>query len=423
LFIHAGSTDKNRSNSQILNNLHYTNSFRLGHMKFPELMLLARYRDSQHKTDQIYGLMAASEVIITPKQDEFLSGAWRRWWEAAIKEDHLLFAVLPTFKDLNISYFDLAANCIMPSVEVRTECIGRARIENVQPMGSLMLNQGTVKAWGRREGTVKIELCLGKDAELPSVVADLLGFYKQSSGVTERFLLAMSASYDNSRKLVARIMQRLQYLALFSARNDISEQPIRDEVDAIYEFWFTELRAKFSREFPGNLYLGTLNTGKQKIDILIPATDPIPQGKLLAIDFNVFDVQESETDRPERKCLMIVLSPEQTNSTRQALHKVNMAIPIRYWRSEELYEGYGHQDIAIWSNGGPIRQFSIGGDACLYCKSCKEGSNNSLEIPNIWDVSEHHSVPNTKPKTKRPAPSTLPSRYSKRIASISGLSV
>ena len=143
-----GSTDKNRANYRILNNLQFTYTIQTGQRKSQEIMQLARYRESQHEIDQIYGLMAASGVIITPRQNETLNEGWRRWWEAAIEEGHLLFALLPTFRDQNTLLFDLSSNCIMPSVGVRTECIGRARLRGIRAMGPAMLNRGTLKAWG-----------------------------------------------------------------------------------------------------------------------------------------------------------------------------------------------------------------------------------------------------------------------------------
>lgn len=424
MFIQAGSTDKNRAHYLILNNLQFTNTIRIRHRKPQEIMQLARYRESQHEIDQIYGLMAASEVIIIPMQGEALHEAWRRWWEAAIEAGHLLFALLPTLKDQNAPLSNLFSNCIMPPVGVRTECIGRARLRDVRVMGPAKLNRGTLKAWGRREGIVSIDLCLGKDAEIPSGITELLAFYRRSSAMTERFLLAVSAAYPDSRKVVARIMRRLREVALFSDNNDNNGYPVHDEIDEIYASWSFQLQMQFSREFPGNLYLGTINTGKEKIDIIIPSTDPIPQGKLLAIDFNALDLKGAKAGTEDRKRLMIVQSSGDKKSAAGALHKINMALPLYYWSSEELYESYSHEDIAIWSDGKPIRQFSIGGDACSYCRSCREGSNRTQEIPCIWDMPDQCaatdgvSISGTTRNGKRKEPASLPSRYSKRVAKI-----
>ena len=424
MFIEAGSTDRDRAHKAILNNLLFTNTIRIGRLKPQEIMQLASYRQSEHEVDQIYGLMAASGVVITPIEGESLNEAWRRWWEAAIAAGHSFFALLPTLKDHSAPDSGPYSNCIMPALIVRTECIGRARLSDIPLMGRVTLVRSTLKAWGRRDGTVKIDHCLGKEDKLPMTMQELLMFYRRDTVITERFLLATSAAHETSRNFVTRMMRRLRDLVLFSGHMDNQAGLASDAIDEIYASWAIETQYQFSREFPADLYLATINTGKQKIDILIPSADRIPQGKLFAIDFNALDRKSTQTPHESRKRPMIVHVSENKLSSGQALHKISMAHPVVYWRSEELYESWSHEDVAILSRATQIQQFSIGGEACLYCRSCRKGLNRTRDIPSIWDTPLQDTPSGRRFDTgtigdgKRKRPEPLPSRYSKRVRKI-----
>jgi Heterokaryon incompatibility protein (HET) len=117
------------------------------------VMQLAYGRECLFPEDEIYGLMAASEVVITPIYNIGVEAAWQMWWEKAVMAGHIMWATMRVSDSLvSVQH----SNCIMPPSAFRFNAIQSCGVPaGVQPYGSVELNEGTISVMGRVAGTVK----------------------------------------------------------------------------------------------------------------------------------------------------------------------------------------------------------------------------------------------------------------------------
>ncbi|KAF2084816.1 hypothetical protein K490DRAFT_59290 [Saccharata proteae CBS 121410] len=119
-----------------------------------QAMLLAGTRQCAEPVDEIYGLMAASGVVIAPIRGESAAAAWKRWWEHSIVSGD--FGFLLTYSTLFRPVRDW--NCAMPPFDVRCQLGNLTRSSRI-PWGPVTVNpsDGTITLIGRIAGHLTID--------------------------------------------------------------------------------------------------------------------------------------------------------------------------------------------------------------------------------------------------------------------------
>jgi hypothetical protein len=138
------------------------NEVRAGHYHPTQAMRLASFRKCHIPEDEIYGLMAASKVAVTPIYGIGLEAAWKMWWEQAIMDGHILRALLRTSSAAGKSPLGKDSNCIMPASGFRFEAFNRSGVHaGVRPYAPTELHNGSLSALARVVGVCKIDRYLG----------------------------------------------------------------------------------------------------------------------------------------------------------------------------------------------------------------------------------------------------------------------
>jgi hypothetical protein len=121
-------------------------------------MQLARHRGCLFPEDEIYGLMAASEVVVSPLYNIGVEIAWQTWWEEAIMSGHIMWTMLRTSTSDKKDRWRQGSNCIMPSSGFRLETFNLCGIEaGLRTYAPVKLHKGTVSVVGRSVGICKLD--------------------------------------------------------------------------------------------------------------------------------------------------------------------------------------------------------------------------------------------------------------------------
>ena len=371
---------------------------RLGRAHPTQAMRLALHRECLAPEDEIYGLMAASEVVVPPLYDIGLNAAWQRWWEKAIVNGHIMWAMMRTSNSKRSDPGRQGGNCIMPSAYFRHDAINFSGVEvGVRPYATLELDEGSVSFVGRIAGTCTIEMCVGDLAEGMSakVIQDVVSTVSGNVEVMTRFCTALSLGL-----LDAAEVSTWAKSACDDYRARTNGLPIsRDQrqMATSYESWMNRHRNNLRY---GKTYLGTIDNQFGTTDILVNA-DEAPKGRLLALDVGTNMLKDDQDDAQnhgyaEDQVFMIIRVPAGKDGVRETLHKVGTTSNIFVPASKKVSRATAWGGTVLEEN---FDRYRIGGASCSYCHPQHRSSTPDPPTPpsRSWTS---WSKPWTKPNKK-----------------------
>ena len=324
-------------------------------------MRLANHRKCLSPEDEIYGLMAASEVVVSPIYNIGVKVAWQIWWEKAIESGHIMWAMMRVSASRRHDTWHQGGNCIMPSADFRHDAMNWWGVEaGVRPYAAVELCEGTASFVGRIAGTCKIEMYLGEFGE--GVVPDVVDTVSGDVGVMTRFCEALTIGEIDAAEISAWVSWACDD---YRSRKDGQpahngkRQQILDSKRLIHEF-VSNLRY-------GRTYLATLINQFGSTNILVNA-DEVPRGELLAIDVGAR--MQKSTQRQgipklsEHQVFVIVHIPPDQDVLRDALHKVGTTSNIFVPAFDEVQRATDYGGTVLEDK---FERYRMGGAACSYC--------------------------------------------------------
>lgn len=332
--------------------------------------------------DMIYGAMAASGVQINVGKTQDLEDIWRRWWEQAIKQQHVRWACCAVmWKTPGIPPTPRYPNCAMPAFEVRQIASDVLNLDGVEPLGPVELNRGTVSLYGYDVGVCKIVTHLGHYAngirDEARVVYPNLTFMLWCRGnfnLAFRIATAFSRGHFSVRNLllIAQVLKFNFSKAVWAVKNH--RQYYFNPVFRSYEqhriyAHFTRIQGHQLDSVAGTgleVYLATVSNSITSTDVAVLMPGNAPGGNLRALDFNAIHAKDEYAGR----FLTIVQTPKLSTPSsptyppdNETLHKVGVTLPVKFF----FLEMYGQHDF----EGGEPTLFHIGGAGCTICTAEK----------------------------------------------------
>jgi hypothetical protein len=146
-------------------NIWTTNHIRTGTSPHTLAMGSATHREAKFIEDEVYGLMAASEVVIKPLRNAQVEEIWRAWWEQSIREGHLLWMMLPLY------HTEAEQNCVMPSFKDRHRSLAIGHVCSTVLLGPVELQEGSITLSGYFAGICTIVAHLGLEENESKIIA------------------------------------------------------------------------------------------------------------------------------------------------------------------------------------------------------------------------------------------------------------
>lgn len=338
--------------------------------------------------DEIYALMEASGVTIAAEKSCRKENLWKIWWETAIRQGNLRWALL-----INGGFWPSLVsseewNCIMPPCQSRCHASLRSHLNYVEPLGFVGLSDGTAKASGYWAGKCSDITYIGHydSVFLPSLnwksaFSTITLFGKGDYELTRRVIASFSYNVFNHDeiKFVARLLCQQYPACRLWYDGEPSDYKLRwnndKERDLVYAY-SREWENFFTSSIGCELYLCSIENDDKKTDVIIQVGQPIPSGNLIALDLNaVPEVQRATPDSLPRVLLIVRVPDEEPSegsqtspaSHRQSstLHKVGITLPIGYEPTLEKAEELN----CHFTRGGTLETYSIGGRSCTFCET------------------------------------------------------
>ena len=348
-----------------LNELVIMSRIRTGHGNPTAALRLASHRGCLFPEDEIYGLMAASEVVIAPLYSIGVEMAWQTWWEKAIMSGHIMWAMMRVSDSGGKGQWHQGVNCIMPSFDFRFGAIDYSGVDTgVRPHARVELHEGTLSVEGRIAGNCKIDTYLGelKEAKLFGLIQDVVSAVSGDVEIVTRFCTAASGS-----RFAASTISAYATWACDEYRNRKGGLPMRtDERQQVPKVDVLGYLGGTLRY--GKTYLGTLENQSGSANILVN-TDEVPEGELLALDIGT-NSRKSDTDKEaerlsEHRVLMIVHVPPGQDPVRDTLHKVGTTSDVTVPAYDKVRRANKYHGIVLEDN---FERYRIGGASCSYCR-------------------------------------------------------
>ena len=352
--------------------------------------------------DEIYALMEASGVTIAAAKSCSKESLWKIWWETAIREGNLRWALLIN----RGSWPDLIRseewNCVTTPCQSRCYASLRSHLNYVKPLGPVGFSDGTVKASGYWAGNCSDITLLGHydSVFLPylnwkSALSTITLFGKGDYDLTRRVIASFSYNlfHHDDIETLARLLCQ-QYPA---CRRWYDGEPSDcklhwdngEEGDLVYSY-SREWANFFLSSIGCELYLCSIENDDKKTDIIIEVGQPIPSGNLIALDVNAIPGDQRANPDSLPRVLLIVRVPDEEPSEgsetspaahrqNSTLHKVGITLPIGYEPTLEKAEELNRH----FTRGGALETYSIGGRSCTFCETERVRARELLdsEIP------------------------------------------
>lgn len=342
-------------------------NFHLGSNDKTRVMELLGNRKATVSVDEVYGIMAASTVEITPKSGESKEKAWERWCEAAVSKGHLRWAMLPhACSTTSSSIQETNPNCVIPRFLRRHEVSSGSMLDSVTGFKPPSVTEGTVILAGRNVGRCRLLRKLGSSYEFSTGLIDrgltLVLFSRGRWSHALKIALAFGAGRYSGAQLIA-IAQILtnNYAKLCHCLHHGSENrwsPIMPT--SFHETVWQDFMQLLSRSVmdPLNVgvgYLARISSADPGVSFLtvVVTGGRKPTGRLEAIDVNA-------VTNDNRRVLMIVEHPSpgkvESEIRPSALHKAGTTLPI----SDDFDSIWDQQEL---------NEYVVGGSRCRVCKS------------------------------------------------------
>ncbi|KAF1844993.1 uncharacterized protein K460DRAFT_416329 [Cucurbitaria berberidis CBS 394.84] len=341
---------------------------RLGAIEPTRVMELLGNRKATVAVDEVYGIMAACGVEIEPIIGESREAAWGRWWEAAVCEGHLRWAMLPPAPLIDKTKVSVAgsSNCIIPEFAHRHSVSAASYLNSMAPLGTCTVDDGTLTLSGRLVGNCTLLRKLGSVHRSQNdlfhrditLILFARGRWSDALQIVEAF---GPGRYNRKQQLsLAHILvdNHSKVLRYIRRNSEMDFHPsFRSNLH--YRVWgdFMQLLSRCIMDGlnDGIGYLARIR--HPSLDIFFTTVvivgNYLPTSSLIALDFNA-------VTEDQRLILLIaevpmdLIIPEDSRTTMASLHKLGTTIPVTL-----DYNG-------LW--GTPrIERFDLGGSRCHVC--------------------------------------------------------
>lgn len=353
------------------------------------VMELLGNRTATVPEDEVYGLMAASGVVLHQTNITGKEKVWALWWEKAIQTGHFRWAVLPPAIPLTPDPHGLR-NCIMPQYSVRHLASTNSVLDAVQPYGPIEVSSGIVTMVGRVAGRCEILRRLGRIhiEEDGAVVRDvtLVLFAKNDWTVALRVAGAFGAGRYSfkQRAMIAQVLLFNYYrakLAVLEQRTRSFRPRFRNQRQEYVWADFMLLQSNQMRVMNDSLaFLATISNDLKETDVVVVTDGEAPAGDLWAIDFGA--INESEKTmftivRGEPGVSAVSLSTSCQDPGSLSLHREGVSM---YAQVTEDFTQAMKYSCHIIDPTTDLNPFRVGGTMCLACQSSPtvEVSRDSL---------------------------------------------
>ena len=338
------------------------NSIKMNQIYSMKAMLLASTRRCSVQADEIYGLMAASGVVIEPVEDESPESAWSRWWAQSLRSGNLYYALLPKARDVQAVS---SSNCVMPPFEIRCKLGSKTLSREADSWGMVTLCDGTIDVCGKIAGEIHVGKFICED-DVPNDVEGIARVCGGAIDTATAFMQAIDIS-QTSRTQASAQARNVQAAFRHLHHSDplTAEQGNCDLLSLAERERLKEMTNDF--EAPpwvfgvyGRVYLASLRNSLSASDVLVITNETLDStATLVALDLIKRD---PTAERHVTKQLMVVRpSPDGEGP----LHKVGMTYPVSLHQDPDVdikdcvCTGHVQED--------KLERFRIGGSACWYC--------------------------------------------------------
>lgn len=351
------------------------------HLKLIEstrVMELLGNRTATVPEDEIYGLMAASGVVLQQTNISGKEKVWALWWEKAIQTGHFRWALLPPAIPPSPDLHDIR-NCIMPQYSVRHLASTNSVLDAPQPYGPVGISRGVVSMVGRVAGRCEIVKrlgCVHIDAD-GAVVRDvtLVLFANNDWNNALRVISAFGAGRygSNQRIMIAQVLLFNYYrakLAVLERQTRLFRPRFRNRLQEYVWADFMLLQSTQMRVMNDSLaFLARISNDLKTTDAIVITDGDTPTGDLWAIDFGA--INESEKTmftivRGGPSTTAATLSTFCQGSDTPSLHREGVSLYAQV--TKDITEAMKYSSH-IFDQATDFQTFRVGGKNCLTCRS------------------------------------------------------
>ncbi|MCJ1359090.1 MAG: hypothetical protein MMC33_009090 [Icmadophila ericetorum] len=363
--------------------------------------------------DEVYGLMAASGVVLKQTNIVGKGKVWKLWWEEAIRTGHFRWAVLPPSIPDIPEPLHVQRNCIMPSFSTRHLASLNSVLDSVQPLGPVSVQNGTVSMMGRSVGRCNIIQRLGRielDQTDGTVYRDitLILFSANNWQLALRIAAVFGAGRyrPKQRAIIAQVLVINFYrakLAVLQHRERAFRPRFRNQLQAtIWSDFMTVQMAFMCVMNDAIAFLADIRNGLAVTEAVVLTDREIPKGNFWAIDLGA-------TNQSEKTMLTVIQAPSGTqaealplSSSDVPLHRIGVTTYAQLTSSLKHALYYSRHMIGPRE---PLQQFCIGGDACPICSNTPYVKSTDISAVDEGNSVEHKCsaelIQNTKLKMRR----------------------
>ncbi|KAI4182115.1 MAG: hypothetical protein L6R41_006191 [Letrouitia leprolyta] len=341
------------------------------------IMELLGNRTATEAVDEVFGTMAASGVVIEQIDVSSKEEAWRIWWEKAVSEGHVRWALLPpTFQTPDHSETQ-DSNCVMPSFSARHQASSCSGLDTVHSLGPVRVENGVVTMDGFWMGMCHIVRRLGRihqDAsDLLHRDITLILFAADNWTRALRVARAFGGGRYSERKIliIAQVLKHNFYraqIAITSSTEDNFRPRFRDQYQQYLWSDFMLLQSvQMMVMNEGVAFLAEIKNQKISADVMIVMeSDEQPKGRLLAVDFG------AKTTSGRTLLTVLEVTDEHFKETMASarhgspsLHKIGVTAAVEITSDIMRAKKYS----ALSASDSNLYTFSMGGRRCIQCRS------------------------------------------------------
>ena len=350
---------------------------RQGQIEITRVMELLGNRTATVPEDEIFGLMAASGVVLEETNIVGKEKVWSLWWEKAIRTGHFRWALLPPATPTVVNPPNFGRNCIMPAFSVRHLASANSALDSGQPYGPVEVEDGTVSMTGRLVGRCEIIRKLGRihqaqGGELNRDVTLIL-FASNNWSLALRITAAFGAGRYNpkQRAIIAQVLLFNYYrakLAMLEQRTESFRARYRNQLQATIWADFMLLQSTHMRVMNDGLaFLARISNTLKGTDVVIVTDGEIPSGNLWALDFGAINESEKTMFTIVKEPLGVAVADISGfcgGPGSSPLHRVGVSMYMQV--TEDTNEAIRYSSH-ILDQPKTTHRFRVGGKSCPVC--------------------------------------------------------
>lgn len=355
---------------------------RMGTVDRTRVMELLGNRKASVPVDEVYGVMAASGVIVAQMDVQSKEEAWRLWWRRAMEEGHVRWALLPpTSASLETTLE--SRNCVLPSFDTRHLASSSSGLDTVRLSELTGLQDDAVLLAGRWAGFCRIICRLGRvHQDLNGLLhrdITLILFASCNWTRSLRIARAFGGGRYSHRKIliIAQILKHNYFRARLAVELGREEKFSPLFRNHYYRYIWSDFMLLQSVQMMAinecAAYLAEMHNAISNTDIIIAmAPEEQPEGPLMALDFGAKTTSDKTVltvvELPQKASAKAITSQVATNS----MHKVGVTVA-----NELTHPANARNYSAITLSDTDTYGFRLGGRDCVCCKRRRYPANQT----------------------------------------------